>query len=209
MSRTGAAAVVGIHRDTFFEWMKDPDWAAQVEEAEAKFEAYAVGRIRRASDEAEVIEQFDQKGNVTRITRRSDWRGMAWLIAHHPKFSKVWREERGLQVSGPEGGPVQVGVIEFRPSQADIAGYLAALSELPEEIAGPMLPDGFLPRLAPGVEPEVIVLEPMEREADAVLAPAEPPTASPARATLPPSKTLVVEGQDDDHDGSVQQPVPC
>ena len=187
MSRSSAAAVTGINRDTLYEWMKDPEFADECEAAEARFEAWAIGRIRKSAEEAEVREEYDRNGALTRVTKRSDWRGTFALLTHHPKFGKVWREERGLQVSGPEGGPVQVGMVAYlAPSADDIAGYLDALRELPPEVRAPMLPDGLAMRLLnPGVEEPVVI----ESEAVEVLAPPAGPTTSRVRARKVPRES--------------------
>lgn len=48
-TRTIAAAYAEVHRDTFYEWMRDPTFSDAVEKAEADAEARFVGQIVKAA----------------------------------------------------------------------------------------------------------------------------------------------------------------
>ena len=96
LHQESACARVGIHRDTFYEWMRRG--REETEGIYANF-ADAVEKAR-ARPEAEALEAI----NVA--WRDGTWQAAAWFLerSHPHKYGRINRTE----VSGPEGKPVKV-----------------------------------------------------------------------------------------------------
>jgi hypothetical protein len=150
-TRPGAAAACRIGRRTLYDWLKDEEFAASVAEAEAWFEAHTVARLRKAGEEAEVIETFDARGKLVRRVQKWDWRALAWLLERSPSTRGNWAQVAKAEITGPQGGPIALsGAVTFTPDPAWLAQYAAALAELPAEVSDPMLPSGEVPLLGTG-----------------------------------------------------------
>jgi hypothetical protein len=99
-----AAAYAGIDRSTVYRWrmrgeadnapQRFRDFAAAVGEAEAGFEIASLALIARAGDE--------------------HWQARAWLLERrHPKR---WGRRKALELSGPDGEPIQLDALGLNPS---------------------------------------------------------------------------------------------
>jgi hypothetical protein len=88
-----AARCAGIHRDTFYDWMKRGrkgqsgyrEFADQVDTAVAQAEALHVEVLREAS--------------------KDDWRAAAWILER--RNPRDWARQDRTVVTGPGGGPIQ------------------------------------------------------------------------------------------------------
>jgi hypothetical protein len=86
-----ACRAYGVGESTFHRWMSDPApryraFQDAITRAAAAAEAEAIGQIRLAS--------------------RKDWRAAAWFL--EKKYPKEWGNQIKAEISGPEGGPIQV-----------------------------------------------------------------------------------------------------
>lgn len=95
-----AASASGISPVTLRAWLRDGrragrgamfDFAEKVERAQAESEAMDVNKLL----------QHGQK----------DWRALAWRLER--RFPDHWREAKALELSGPEGGPIQSSVTRY------------------------------------------------------------------------------------------------
>lgn len=137
-----AAATCGISKDTLYRWLKQGarqgkglarDLADGVYEATARCEAHDVAFMHKAAE--------------------TDWRAAAWRLQH--RFPERWGRAR-VEVSGPEGGPVQVqadwrselgGLMqndEARAALATLASLHGGAKALPNE--APDAPSATKPR---------------------------------------------------------------
>jgi len=95
-----AASASGISPVTLRAWLRDGrragrgamfEFAEKVERAQAESEALDVNKLL----------QHGQK----------DWRALAWRLER--RFPDHWREAKALELSGPDGGPVQSEVVRY------------------------------------------------------------------------------------------------
>lgn len=110
--RETACRYAGISYATLRKWMlkaEEPDapaeyveFVAAIEKAEADAEVADLALIRRAASD-----QRDDDGN---ITARGSWQAAAWI--RERKNPERWgrREATKVELSGPDGGPVQLDV---------------------------------------------------------------------------------------------------
>lgn len=167
-TRTAAAGVAGVSRQTLSEWEhmdpplilpedvslpalgSDPDekiddvyekgttFPDALARAEDEAESFFVNRIKRAGTEsAKVTYVYDRNGNLLREVHEYDWRAAAWLLDHNPKLRGKWLPKQGVEISGPDGGPVQTDgrqTVTFKPDD----DFLRRVAQLAEEV----LPDG-------------------------------------------------------------------
>jgi hypothetical protein len=100
-TRRDAAAVARIHRDTFYQWLKEkPEFPEAVKKAEAEGVVMSLAKINKAASD--------------------DWRAAAWLLERRYLEEYGRRVERvQTVVSGPAGAPIGV---EFYRKAAGAAG---------------------------------------------------------------------------------------
>ncbi len=147
-----AAASAGISRTTLNEWLRKgvagdevyAAFAAAVREAESESEAAAVRTLRSAGT----------------------WKAQAWFLER--RFPQRWMKREGREITGPEGGP-----LELRQAMADDdeyrRGVLAAAIEsgLVTGAVADVLRAAFDPVHPTDADPEAGALpqSPAEREA--------------------------------------------
>lgn len=165
VTRTAAAGVAGITRQTLHEWetadpamvlpeditmppLSDRDDEVVYEKgltfpdaltrAEDESEQFLISRIKRAgTEDAKTTYVYDRQGNLLREIREYDWRAGAWLLEHNPKLRAKYQTKQGVEISGPDGGPVQTEgrqTVNFKPDD----DFLRRVATLAEEV----LPDG-------------------------------------------------------------------
>jgi hypothetical protein len=90
-----AAIAAGIHKDTFYEWMKigrangHPGlaaWVARVDEAVAMSEVVMIGLVGKAAQEGQ-------------------WQAAAWHLER--KYPQRWGRRDRVEHSGPGGAPIE------------------------------------------------------------------------------------------------------
>jgi hypothetical protein len=131
-TRTDACATAGIHLDTLAGWQKvSPGLSERLEEAEAEAVLFFGARIAKAAREAEVAETFARQGNLLRRITKYDWRAAAWWLEHHPRTRGNWAATAKVEVSGPDGGPVETrDVIKWVPDEAWMRQYARVAREV-------------------------------------------------------------------------------
>ena len=102
-----AAQYAGIHKDTFYEWMKrgahEKDRLEKPYQRPREEEALYVkfsDAIKEAIAEAEIRDV----NAITMAAQAGNWTAAAWRLER--KFPKRWGR-KPLEVSGPDGGPIQ------------------------------------------------------------------------------------------------------
>jgi hypothetical protein len=102
-----AAVLAGIHKDTFYDWVK------RGRRGEAQYEAFVL-EIDRAMAHAEARE-------VARIVKAAEreWQAAAWRLER--RYPQRWGRLVRQELSGPEGGPLEVqsGVVVLPPESED------------------------------------------------------------------------------------------
>ena len=130
-----ASAFAGIGKTALYEWLKRGgaelarvaksarlrvlaseliyvEFTNAVEEALAQSELHDVLIIQRAASGYDVLvtkEVLDKDGNVHVLSTNShefDWRASAWRLER--KFPDRWGRRERTELSGPDGGPIQV-----------------------------------------------------------------------------------------------------
>jgi hypothetical protein len=164
-TRSAAAAIAGVTRHTFNVWLDHrvvPDGVrlpAIIEgEAEVDFSGmefvdavelaqqmagdFLASRILiAASEAAKITYHYGRNGQLLREVREFDWKAAAWLLEHNPDLRKDWIAPKQLEVSGPDGNPVQVNgvqVVTWAPDQAWLEQYAKAQAEVDSLHAAPM-----------------------------------------------------------------------
>lgn len=142
-TRSGAAAIAGVTRHTFNVWLDhrvcppgtilpgvregDPDddfsgmeFVEAIEIATQQAGDFLASRILvAASDAAKVTYHYGRNGQLIREVREFDWKAAAWLLEHNPDLRKDWIAPKTLEVSGPDGGAVQVNGVQVVTWQPD------------------------------------------------------------------------------------------
>jgi hypothetical protein len=86
MSREDTIVLVGINRDTFYDWLKNkPDFSDKVLKAEMVCKQRSIVRIQ-------------QHG-------RRDWRAAAWWLSR--KYKGEYEEQTTHKIAGHDGGPLK------------------------------------------------------------------------------------------------------
>ena len=164
-TRSAAAAIAGVTRHTFNVWLdhrvvpdgvrlpgitegEEPvdfsgmEFVEAVELAQQMAGDFLATRILvAASDAAKVTYHFGRNGQLLREVREFDWKAAAWLLEHNPDLRKDWIAPKQLEVSGPDGNPVQVNgvqVVTWAPDQAWLEQYAKAQAEVDSLHAGAM-----------------------------------------------------------------------
>lgn len=161
-TREAAARAAGIGPATLRRYLAlRPEMREIVEDAEADAERGFVEALHRAANEAEVIDYYDNKGNLLKRVTKYDWKAaLAWL---ERRRAKDWKSSARLEVSGPDGGPIERRVTVWQPTREELFQMALALRELPPDVQ---------PKLVgPGTEPAA--------------EPVQPPSPTPPPGDLP------------------------
>lgn len=114
---TRSATAVGASRSVVYEWrMADEEFAKAWDQA-VRIAVYGLeDEARRRAEEGVEEPVFHQGSQCGTVRKFSDTLLIFLLKAHDPKY----REKTGLELTGANGGPVQM-------SDSQVAGRLAAL----------------------------------------------------------------------------------
>ena len=96
-----AAVASGITEQTYYNWLTrgQADLASDDPETRGSVYARFFEAIKRAEAEAEVKQ-------LREMQRDDKWQRRAWWLER--RFPKRWGQKQSLEVSGPDGGPVEV-----------------------------------------------------------------------------------------------------
>ena len=128
-----AAAYVGVHRDSYYEWLRRGreeknrvNGGMNGRKVKQKEELYVEfsDTISRALASAEIrdIARIDLAGN-------EDWRALAWK--RERRNPDRWGRAERLEVSGPGGGPVAITLADLAQKASDYV-TVDDVKELPE-----------------------------------------------------------------------------
>lgn len=135
--RNGNFAVVsavscGITEQTYYNWLNRGQ--AELAAGESTIYAEFFESVKEAEAEAEVT-------TLREMNRDDKWQRRAWWLER--RFPKRWGQKAALEVSGPDGGPVQTADVSreaiehFLDERKDaIAAAQAALASAEEETLG-------------------------------------------------------------------------
>ncbi len=116
-----AAGACGINRQTFIEWMKE---GARIRDRLGPNSEMSPQRqiLVDLSKEVEKAQDVAQARDVMTIgnAAKKDWRASAWLLERRNKG--IWLPTNRTELSGPEGGPVEVKSWEALAKLAEKAG---------------------------------------------------------------------------------------
>jgi hypothetical protein len=129
-TREAAAAAIEVDPDTFGRWTRtNAEFRRAVEHAEHEAELLFASRIRKSAVEAEVVETFDRAGNLLRRVTKYDWKAAAWWLER--RRPKEWKPVQGVEVSGPDGGPIESrDVVTWQPDEAWMREYARVAAEV-------------------------------------------------------------------------------
>jgi hypothetical protein len=174
-TRTAAAGAAGIDLRTLERWCKaSVGFRRAVERAEHQAEVQYVERVHRASVQAEVVEHFDQRGNLLRRTTKYDPKQANWWLERRRPAD--WKPApKQVEVSGDvtvEHG--DVNVIVWRPDEAWLAALARNERDLPPDVRV-VSPAPDRPVRGPVLLPEPVPATPAPSAAGDVPEPAERP----------------------------------
>jgi hypothetical protein len=117
-----AASFAGIHKDTFYRWLKRGARASR-------------GIYREFSDAVEKALADSEAGDVARISKAAEqghWQAAAWRLER--KHPQRWgrRDRVQTEISGPGGGPIGVNI----SAREELAGLIARLAQRVREAEG-------------------------------------------------------------------------
>lgn len=142
-----AAEWAGIHPSTLHKWLqigRDAEPSPDFDRNEIELEKRPYVDFWRACSGAEAHAEVELV-TLWRSAARTDWRAARDLLARRfPK--KGWIEQRGLEVTGPDGGPVQIANV----TDAALAKAIAADPKAIE------LANALLARIAPVAPPNAV-----------------------------------------------------
>ena len=131
-----AAVASGITEQTYYNWLTrgQADLASDDPDTHGSIFARFFEAVKRAEAEAEVKQ-------LAALQRDDKWQRRAWWLER--RFPKRWGQKQSLELSGPDGGPVEVTA----NAQAELAAFLderkdaiaaaqAALAEAKDEDQG-------------------------------------------------------------------------
>ena len=129
---TRAAEAAGVSRQTIYNWReKDPEFEAQVKAAKVKaVEALEDEAHRRAFEGIEEPIVSPRHGVIGYTRVYSDRLAEFLLKAHAPQ---KYRERTSLELTGKDGGPVQLDVAQREARLAQIVATAAARQRQAEE----------------------------------------------------------------------------
>ena len=186
-TRSGAAAIAGVTRHTFNVWLDhrlcpsgtilpgvrdgDPDddfsgmeFVEAVEIVQEQAGDFLASRILiAASDAAKITYHYGRNGQLIREVKEFDWKAAAWLLEHNPDLRKDWIAPKQLEVSGPDGGAVQVNgvqIVTWQPDAQWMEQFRMAQAEVDSLHAAPI-------DVTPAEYPEIVEGEAVEVDAGA------------------------------------------
>lgn len=115
-----AAASNGITEQTYYNWLKrgQTDLASEDVDTQQSIYAQFFEAVKAAEAEAEA--------RMVHLLQREDkWQRRAWWLER--RFPKRWGQKQSVELSGPDGGPVEVD------SKAALESFLDARKEAIEE----------------------------------------------------------------------------
>lgn len=137
MAHTHAAGHAGISRDTFYEWYYDTRKAI----------------FRRLVDNARSANVLANLANIQNHSK-SHWVASAWLLERVSPEEYGQRQVVQQQISGPNGGPVQITATKLEEAAGDVAEFRKKMQrEFEDEERRRRL-----------LETNIIDVEPAERE---------------------------------------------
>lgn len=175
-TRSAAAAVAGVSRHTFNVWLdhrlvppgvtlpsiwgqgevddfSGMSFVDAVEMAQQQAGDFLAHRIlMAASDAAKVTYHYGRNGQLIREVKEFDWKAAAWLLEHNPDLRKDWIAPKQLEVSGPDGNPVQINgvtVVQWQPDASWMDQFSKAQAEIDSLQSIPTMKD-VTPLIEPG-----------------------------------------------------------
>ena len=113
MTRTGAAAMADVTRQTFYDWLDaDPTFSDAVQKAESVAESRYLSRVTKAAMEG-------------------TWQAAAWWLERRMPEHYSLRNLSKVEVSGPDGGPIALSPVLAALPQDDLE---AKIKELEAEL---------------------------------------------------------------------------
>lgn len=136
-----AAAYAGINKSTLYDWLKRggrelqrlaQNPRAKIKKSEAPFVEF--------SNAVEQAQAFAESRDVVLIANaaKTDWRAAAWRLER--KFPKKWGRQERVEVSGPEGGPIETKPDLSKLSDEELAVLYGLVSKA---AADPSESDGY------------------------------------------------------------------
>lgn len=111
-----AAAAHGITEQTYYNWLTrgQADLESDDPDRQSSIFAKFFEAIKRAEAEAEIRQMRE-------LQRDDKWQRRAWWLER--RFPKRWGQKQSLELSGPDGGPVEVN------AKAELEAFLAERKE--------------------------------------------------------------------------------
>jgi len=110
-NRTAAAQAAGVARTTPYDWLEDPEFAQQVNDAEATAMRVRLARVEKAA-------------------QGGDWRADAWVLER--QFPEAFGKHR-VEVSGPNGGSIAITADDLAGAdEATLRAIAAAANREPD-----------------------------------------------------------------------------
>lgn len=119
-----AAAYAGVHKATFYAWLKkgatakeglEKDLSDAVEQAQAEAEVRDLLNIDAAA--LGLPAEYDSNRNVLREEQRPSWQASAWRLER--KFPKKWGRQERMELTGLDGE-----AIKFEETRKDLRSVL-------------------------------------------------------------------------------------
>jgi transposase-like protein len=105
-----ACRAVGIHRTTFYNWLQRGNIQRERLNAGLEIESDEQPFL----DFLDTIEEADAEGiighvmNIDNAAKNGTWQASAWILER--KQPRKWGRYDRTEISGPEGGPIQITV---------------------------------------------------------------------------------------------------
>lgn len=105
-----ACLAVGIHRSTFYNWITRGTTQRERHNAGLEIEPDEQPFL----DFLDTVEQADAEGlinhlmNIDHAANNGTWQASAWILER--KQPKKWGRQDRTEITGPEGGPIQINV---------------------------------------------------------------------------------------------------
>jgi hypothetical protein len=104
-SITWMAAELDVHKDSLYEWAKVyPEFS---------------DALTRARQHAQAWWEDAGQGGLMVAPGAGTFNASVWSRSMAARFPEDWRESKGVELTGKDGGPVQVSRIELVPLSAD------------------------------------------------------------------------------------------
>ena len=102
--------------------------------ARDEFESAQVYAIQHAAQRAsKVTYHYGQGGRLLRKVEEYDWKAAQALLERHPELRKVWAPPKAVELSGPDGAPLQGGagvtVVTWSPDEKWLEEFAKAAAE--------------------------------------------------------------------------------